>query len=61
METLPNFSGLRSNLNRCEIARIEVLKNVNGALCGMKNINQNKESIKMLGVYISHNRKLKMN
>ena len=61
IETLPNISGLRFNLNKCEIAGIGVLKNVNVALCGMKNINQNKESIKMLGVYISHNRKIKMN
>ena len=60
IETLPNFSGLRSNLNKCEIAGIGVLKNVNVALCGMKNINQTKECIKMLGVYISYNRKLKM-
>ena len=61
IETLPNISGLRFNLNKCEIAGIGVLKNVNVALCGMKNINQNKESIKMLGVHISHNRKIKMN
>ena len=53
-----NFSGLRPNLDKCEVAGIGVLNNVNVALCGMKNINLTKESIKILGVHISYNKKI---
>ena len=41
IETFSNFSGLRSDLDKCEIARIGVLKNVNVAICG--NINLTKK------------------
>ena len=58
IESFSNFSGLCPNLDKCEVARIEVLKNVNMALCGMKNINLTKESIKMLGVHSSYNKKI---
>ena len=57
-ETFSNFSGLCPNLDKCRIAGIGVLKNVNVALCGMKNINLTKESIKILGVHISYNKKI---
>ena len=40
------------------LAGIGVLKNVNVTLCGMKNISLAKESIKMLGVHISYNKKI---
>ena len=56
IETLSNLSGLRSNLEKCKIAGIGVLKNVNVALCGMENINLTKESLKILGVHISYNK-----
>ena len=58
IETLSNLSGLRSNLEKCKIAGIGVLKNVNVALCGMENINLTKESINVLGVHISYNKKI---
>ena len=58
IESFSNFSGLRPNLDKCKIARIGTLKNINVALCGMKNINLTKESIKMLGVHISYNKKI---
>ena len=57
IETFSNFSGLRPNLDKCKIAGIGVLKNVNVALCGMKGINLTKESIKIIGVHISYNKK----
>ena len=57
-ETFSNLSGLCPNLGKCRIAGIGVLKNVNVAVCGTKNINLTKESIKILGVHISYNKKI---
>ena len=57
IETFSNFSGLRPNLDKCEIAGIGVLKNVN-VVCGMKNISLNKESVKILGLHISYDKKI---
>ena len=42
------LSRFRPNLNKCEIAGIGVLENVNVALCGMKNINLTKGTYLML-------------
>ena len=56
-ETFSSFSGLRPNLDKCKIAGIGVLKNVNVALCDTKNINLTKESIKIIGVHISYHKK----
>ena len=50
IEFFSKFSGLRPNINKCEIAGIGVLKNVNVVLCGVKNINLTEESLKILGV-----------
>ena len=58
IETFPNFSGLHPNLDKCKIPGIGVLKNVNVALCGMKNVKLTEESIKILGVHISYNKKI---
>ena len=58
VESFWNFSGLCPNLGKCEIAGIGVLKNLNVALCGMKNINLTKESIKILEVHIFYNEKI---
>ena len=58
-----DFCGLRPNFNKYEVARIGVLKSVNVAFCGMKCLDLNvlrciKECIKVLGLHISHNKKL---
>ena len=45
-ESFSNFSGLRPNLDKCEIAGTGVLKNVNVALCDMKIINLTRENLK---------------
>ena len=58
IKSFSNFSGVRSILDKCEIARIGVLKNVNVALCGMKNSNPTKESAKNVDVHISYNQKI---
>ena len=51
-------SGLSPNTTKCEIAGIGTLKGVNVALCGMKCLNLTKETVKILGVHFSYNKKL---
>ena len=58
IESFLNFSGLCANLDKWGIAAIGLLKNLNVALCSMKIINLTKESIKILGVHISYNKKI---
>ena len=53
------ISGLRPNTRKCEIAGIGTLKGVNVALCGMKYLNLTKETVKILGIHFSYNKKLK--
>ena len=51
-------SGLRPNSSKCEIVGIGSLKDAKVALCGLKSLDLTKESIKILGVHISYNKKL---
>ena len=51
-------SGLRPNFSKSEIAGIGSLKDAKVALCGLKSLDLTKESIKILGVHISYNKKL---
>ena len=53
------ISGLSPNTRKCEIAGIGTLKGVNVALCGMKYLNLTKETVKILGIHFSYNKKLK--
>ena len=55
LNTFSNCSGLKPNKTKCEIADIGVL---NRALCGMKCVNLNNETTKILGVHFSHNKNL---
>ena len=57
-DSFSRFSGLRPNVSKYVMAGIGVLKNVNVALCGMKNVDLTKETIKILDVHISDNKKL---
>ena len=50
--------GLRLNFSKYEIAGIGSLKDAKVALCGQKSLDLTKESIKILGVHISYNKKL---
>ena len=52
-----NFSGLKFNI-KCEIVGIGVLNGVQVALCGMKCVNLNNETVKILGVHFSYNKNL---
>ena len=64
LETLNIFhkfsvvSGLSPNTAKYEIAGVGTLKGVNVALCGMKCLNLTKETVKILGVHFSYNKKL---
>ena len=53
-----NFSRLKPSKTKCQIAGIGVLKGVQVALCGMKCVNLNNETVKILGVHFSYNKKL---
>ena len=54
-----NFSDLRPNLDKCEIAGIGVLKGVNWALCGLKSIDLTQQTMKILGIHFSYNTNLR--
>ena len=51
-------SVLRHNFSKCEIAGIGSLKDAKKALCGLKSLDLTKESINILDVRISCNKKL---
>ena len=52
------FSGLKPNKSKCEIVGAGSMNGVKMALCGMKSINLNFETIKILGTHFSYNKKL---
>ena len=58
LNTFSNFSGLKLNMTKCEMAGIDVLNGVQVALCGMKCVNLNNETVKTLGVHFSYNKDL---
>ena len=49
------FSGLEPNLTKCKVSGIGVLKEVHVAVCGMKYINLEIDTMKILGIYFSYN------
>ena len=51
-------SRLRPNFSKGEKADIGSLKDAKVIVCGLKNLDLTKESIKILGVHISYNKKL---
>ena len=53
------FSGLKTNLTKSEIAGIGVLKGVQVAVCGIRCIDLNVDTLKILGTHFSYNEKLK--
>ena len=58
LNTFSNFSRLKSNKTKCEIAGIGVLTEIQVALCGMKCVNLSNETVKILGVHFSYNKNL---
>ena len=61
LKLFSDFSGLKWNTTKCEVAGIGVLKGVQLVVCDMKYIDLKNESIKIFGVYFSYNQKLKDN
>ena len=53
------FSGLRSNISKCEIAGIGVLKGVKVTVFGIQCVDLVLNTIKILGTHFSYNEKLK--
>ena len=54
-----NFSGLKLNLTKSEITSIGVLKGVQVAVCGMRCIDLNIDTLKILCTHFSYGEKLK--
>ena len=52
------FSGLKINNAKCDIAGIGVKKGLKMALCGMECIDLTDDLIKILGIYVSYNKKI---
>ena len=48
LKSFPNFSGLKRNKKKRTIASIGVLNGVQVAPCGVKRINRNSETVKIL-------------
>ena len=58
LNTILNFSALKANKKKCEITGIGILNGVQVALCSMKCVNLNNETVKILGVHFSYNKNL---
>ena len=57
-DTFSIYSGLKPNWSKCEIAGISVLKGVSMELCGMECIDLTNNSVKILGIHFSYNKKI---
>ena len=54
-----SFSGLKPNLKKFEIADIGALKGVQVAVCGLRCIDLNNDTLEILSTRFSYNKKLK--
>ena len=52
------YSSLNPNKSKCKIAGIDILKGVSMELCGMKCIDLIKNSVKILGMHFSYDKKI---
>ena len=52
--TFLNFSGLTLNLSKCEIPGTGALKGVQVAVCGIKCVDLNNDTLKILGTHFSY-------
>ena len=51
LKTFSNFSGLKPNKAKCEVAGMGVLNGVQVALCDMKWVNLNNQTLKTLDIH----------
>ena len=56
-DTFSIYSGLKLNKSKCKIAGIGILKGVSMELCGMECIDLTNNSMKILGIHFSYNKK----
>ena len=55
-----HFSGLKVNIEKCEITGIDSLKGVTQADCGLKVVDLSIDTSKILGIHFSYNKKVQM-
>ena len=53
-----DFSGLKSNLSKCEITGIGVLKRAQVTVCSMRSVDLKNDTLKILGTHFSYSEKL---
>ena len=53
-----SYSGLKSNFSKCEIDGIGALKGVHVGVCGLKSVDLTSDTVKILGVQFSYNKKI---
>ena len=58
LNTFLNFSGLKPEKIKFEIVGIGVLDGVQVALCGIKYVNLNNKTVKILDIHFSYNKNL---
>ena len=51
-----NLPGLKPNKTECEVVGIDVLNGVHVAICGMKCVNLNNETMKILRVHFLYDK-----
>ena len=52
------FSGLKPNIIKCEIAGLGILKGAQEAVCSLENIDLTNDTIKILGIHFSYDKKI---
>ena len=57
-DTFSIYSGLKPDKSKCEIAGIGILNGVSMELCGMERIDLTNNSMKILGIHFSYNKKI---
>ena len=55
---MSQFSYLKINKSKCDVAGIGVMKGVKLTLCGVEYVNLLTNAIKILGIYFSYNKKI---
>ena len=61
LNTFSKLSGLKPNKTKCEITGIPVLNGVQVALCGLKCVNLNNETVKILVFHFLYNKNIEQN
>ena len=54
-----NYSGLKSNISKYEIAGIGTLKGIPVAVCGLKSVALTSDTVRILGVHFTYSKEIK--